>query len=79
MAAEGRVVNAGTVCQETVHYGQGMKGVVSVQLCLERQLQSKVFPTQVGRWNAESTSKIYFTGRFQAPRDDVQHTVQRNI
>jgi len=56
-----------------------MEGVVSVQLCLERQLQSKVFPTQVGRWNVESTSKIYFTGRFQAPRDDVQHTVQGNI
>ena len=31
---------------------KGMKGVVSAQLCLERQLESGVFPTQVGQWNA---------------------------
>jgi len=31
---------------------KGMNGVVSVQMCLERQLESGMFPTQVGRWNA---------------------------
>jgi len=31
---------------------KSMKEVVSVQLCLERQLESGMFPAQVGRWNA---------------------------
>jgi len=31
---------------------KGMKGVVSVQLCLERHLESGIFPMQVGWWNA---------------------------
>jgi len=31
---------------------KGMKGVVSIHLCPERQLESGVFSTQVGRWNA---------------------------
>jgi len=38
--------------EELCTMSKGMKGLVSVQLCLERQLENGVFPTQVGRWNA---------------------------
>jgi len=38
--------------EELCTMDKGMKGVVSVQLCLERQLERGVFPAQVGRWNA---------------------------
>jgi len=31
---------------------KGIKEVISIQLCLERRLESEVFLTQVGRWNA---------------------------
>jgi len=31
---------------------KGIKEVISIQLCLERQLESDVFHTQVDRWNA---------------------------
>jgi len=48
------------------------KGVVSVQLCLERQLESGMFPLQVGRWNAREYWKKLPAGRYQAPRDDAQ-------
>jgi len=37
---------------------KGMKGVVSIQLCLERQLKSAVFPTQVGRWDARVSQVV---------------------
>ena len=46
------VVHAGAVCRGIVRYGQGCEEVVGVQLCLEHQLKSGVFPMQVGRWNA---------------------------
>jgi len=48
------------------------KRVVSVQLCLERQLESGMFPLQVGRWNAREYWKKLPAGRYQAPRDDAQ-------
>jgi len=37
--------------EELCTMDMGMRGV-ALQLCLERQLESGVFPTQVGRWNA---------------------------
>jgi len=51
------------LCAEEVYaMDKDMKGVVGVQLCLERQLKSGVFPSQVGRWNArEQTWGDYST------------------
>jgi len=50
---------------------KGMKGVVSVQLRLERQLESEMFPTQVGQWNAREYWYELPASRFHAPRDDA--------
>ena len=38
--------------EELCTMDKGMKGMVSVQLCLEGQLENGAFPTQVGRWDA---------------------------
>jgi len=38
--------------EELCAMDKGMKGVVGIRLCLERQLESGVCPTQVIRWNA---------------------------
>jgi len=38
--------------EELCTLDKGMKGVVNVQLCTECQVESKIFPTQVDRWNA---------------------------
>jgi len=65
--------------EELCTMNKGMKGVVSVQLCLERQLESGVFTTQMGRRNAREYWQKLPAGRLQAPRDDAQRTVQRNI
>jgi len=40
-------------------------------LCLERQLESGMFPAQVGRWNAREYWQKLPACRFQAPRDDA--------
>jgi len=34
---------------------KSLKGVVSIQLCMERQLETSMFLTQVGRWNARES------------------------
>ena len=46
---------------------KGMKGVVSVQLCLERQLESGEFTTQVGRRNAREHWQKLPAGRYRHP------------
>jgi len=61
--------------EELCTMDKGMKGVVSVLLCLERQLESGVFTTQVGRRNAREHWQKLHAGRLQAPRDDAQRTV----
>jgi len=46
---------------------KGMEGMVSVLLFLERQLESGVFLTQVGRWNARDYCKSSLRIGFRHP------------
>jgi len=55
---------------------KGMKGVVSVQLCLERQLESGMFPAQVGRWNTREYWKSSLRVGFRHP--DMMRNVSFN-
>jgi len=41
------------LCAEELYaMDKGMKRMVGIHLCLERQLEIGVFPTEMGRWNA---------------------------
>jgi len=44
------------LCAEELYaMDKGRKGVVGIQVCLERQLKSGVFSTQVGQWNGRES------------------------
>jgi len=62
--------------EELCTMDKSMKGVVSIQLWQERQLENGVFPTQVGRWNARKTGKSSLPVGFRHP--EMMHNVSFN-
>jgi len=52
MTVEGASCTQALCAEELYAMDKGMKEVVGIQLCLERQLKSGVFPTQVDWWKA---------------------------
>jgi len=52
MAAEGASRMQALCAKKLCTMDKSMKEVVSVQLCLESQLENGMLPAQLGRWSA---------------------------